>query len=260
MNGPFTDFKKYQQGNAHALAYRENSNDIAAALFDGKGCHPLEATGRGSMMQCSLSDGTSVVLRICRRGGLLAHLLKEGFLLKNRPLMEFHIHHAVLERGIPAPPLLGVRWERRGLLYYGTLATAMLEGADLHTWLAANKKEEAATEQTLAACGAAIRLMHDRGVWHADLQLKNIFVTERGMFLLDFDKAQVYETLSDYKRAQNLLRLRRSFHKLGYPAAEYWHRLMSGYSDISIPKTLGAAYRVKAWFSDMIQGRRTTQV
>lgn len=210
-------------------------------------------------MQFAWQDERTGVLRICRRGGLLGHFLKEGFLLRNRAFMEFCIHREALARGVPAPALLGVRWERRGLLYYGALATELLPGCDLNACLQTNKENVAQTEAVLMDCGECIRQMHDRGVYHADLQLKNVFVAASGIFLLDFDCAQVRENISPVARARNLLRLRRSFDKLGYPP-ELWHCLLKGYGDVTIPFWLGVVYRVKAWFSDMMQGRRTKQV
>ena len=189
----------------------------------------------------------------------MGRIVKKGFVLCNRPFMEFCIHLIVLDKGIPAPALLGVQWERRGLLFYGALATELLPGVDLHSWLCDNRNETDSIQQTLKACGACIRLMHDKGIWHADLQLKNLIVGDAGIFLLDFDKAQAYQRLSNWKRARNLLRLRRSFSKRGHPAV-FWQHTMDGYADITIPWALNTAYRVKACFSDMIQGRRNTQV
>ena len=97
-------------------------------------------------------------------------------------------------------------------------------------------------------CGECIRQMHDRGVCHADLQLKNILVADAGIFLLDFDRAQVHDNISPLARARNLLRLRRSFEKLGY-SPKLWLCLLDGYGDVTFPFWLNMAYRVKAWFS-----------
>jgi len=256
MSGDFIEIK---QGNACALVLRKQADIISSALFDGAGCRPLDAAGRGAMTQFPLGDGRTGILRVCRRGGLLRRLVKEGFLLRNRPLEEFHVHQAARARGIPAPALLGVRWGRRGTFYFGALATELLPGCDLDAWLRANAENPESTAVTLQRCGATIRHMHDNGVYHADLQLKNIFVADNGIFLLDFDRARLHDALSTTQRARNLLRLRRSFEKRGHPV-ENWRALLDRYGDITFPFYLDAAYRVKAWFSDMIQGRRTMQV
>ncbi|MCK5862977.1 MAG: hypothetical protein KAH38_10855, partial [Candidatus Hydrogenedentes bacterium] len=116
------------------------------------------------------------------------------------------------------------------------------------------------SKEILMSCGARIRQMHDRGVYHADLQLKNIFVADTGIFLLDFDGARVVQgNVSPLSCARNLLRLQRSFEKLGYPP-KLWQQLLDGYGNILLPLWLRAGYRVKAGFSDMMQGRRTMQV
>ena len=247
MNKASSNFIDMKQGNVHALLHKDKSDTIAAALFDGEKCSPLNAAGRGVMMQFPWQEGRTGVLRVCRRGGLLGHFLKEGFLLSNRPLMEFTVHRAVLMRGVPAPVLLGVRWERRGLFYYGALATELLPGCDLNAWLKTNLNNAIQTEAILMDCGECIRQMHDRGVYHADLQLKNIFVADAGIFLLDFDRAQAHDNISLIARARNLLRLRRSFEKLDYPS-DLWKCLLDGYGDVTFPFWLNMAYRVKAWF------------
>jgi len=259
MNSTGDEFIERQEGIVHALVHRQHAECIAAVLLKGEGCEPLNAVGRGGMMQFPLPDGRKGVLRTHRRGGLLGRFLEQGFLLRNRPLIEFYTHSIVLQKGIPAPALLGVRWERRGLLYYGALATELLPGEDLHEWLSADKDNAAETKDILYKCGACIRLMHDNEVWHADLQVKNLFVSDSGIFLLDFDKAQMHERMSSRKCARNLLRLRRSFAKLGYPPS-FWLNILDGYGKIPIPWDLNMAYRVKAWFSDMIHIRRNMQV
>ena len=259
MKQVFDGFTVVRRGQVHALAATAYSAAVESALLDKAGCYPLNASGRGDMLQFSLADGVQGVLRICRRGGLLGRILKEGFLLSNRPFKEFCTHLIVLQRGVAAPALLGVQWERRGVLFYGALATALLPGADLHTWLRDDHRDTNTIQQILKSCGVCIRAMHDKGVWHADLQLKNLVIADTGIFLLDFDKAHVHDNLSNWKRARNLLRLRRSFEKLGYPSS-FWHYTMAGYDYIHIPRTLRLAYRAKACFSDMIQGRRNMQV
>lgn len=259
MNRTVDGFKEVRQGKVRALVAEKYRDVLEAIVLEEAGCKPLDACGRGAMLQFSLDGGVKGVLRICRRGGLIGRILKQGFLLWNRPFMEFCIHQTALAKGIPAPELLGVRWKRCGLLFYGALATVLLPGLDLHAWLKENKEREPGIQEILDACGSCIRLMHDQGIYHADLQLKNLFVADTGVFLLDFDKARVYQPLSSWMRARNLLRLRRSFEKRGYPVV-FWQHVLEGYGDIEIPRALHRAYRVKACFSDMIQGRRNMQV
>ncbi len=254
-----TEFVDVQRRNQYALVRRDGAETIAAALFDGTGCHPVAAAGRGAMMRFHWQGKQDGILRVCRRGGLLGHVLKEGFLLHNRPLAEFRIHEQVRARGIPAPPLLGVRWLRRGPFYYGALATELMPGCDLDAWLRMNSGAVDRIKAVLRDCGALIRRMHDKGVVHADLQVKNIFASDTGLLLLDFDRARVGSAASPLARACNLLRLRRSFEKRGFPE-EYWRHLMTGYDGAPPPRWLDRAFRVKARFSDMMHGRRTTQV
>ena len=258
MSATEDDFIELRRGNMYARVRRDEADVVAAALFHEDGCQPVAAVGRGNMTRFPWKNGRYGMLRVCRRGGLLGHVLDAGFLLRNRPREEFRIHRQILARGVPAPALLGVRWQRRGLFYYGALATELMPGCDLDAWLRTDKHDEEQTQALLRDCGALIRLMHDKGIYHADLQVKNIFVSEDGLFLLDFDGARTGDSVRPVARARNLLRLRRSLEKRGHPA-EHWRHLLDGYGGKAPPRWLDAAYRVKALVSDMIQGRNASE-
>ena len=62
--------------------------------------------------------------------------------------------------------------------------------------------------------------MHRAGLYHADLNLKNILVqiTERGVnsYVIDLDRARVIKPLGSRMRIRNLVRLYRSLDKQGY--------------------------------------------
>ncbi len=254
-----TAFVEMHKGHMTAYVRQEGAETIADALCEHKECVPFDAVGRDTMLHFPWRDGRRGIMRSYRRGGLAGRFLKEGFFLCNRPLREFHTHQQVAARGIPAPLLLGVCWKRRGPFFYGALATELMAGSDLDTWLCSRQQDAAAVRPLLQRCGASIRHMHDKGVVHADLQVKNIFVGDEGPCLLDFDRAQTTGNVRPLARMCNLLRLRRSFEKRGHPM-QYWHWLLEGYGNVTFPAWLRGAYRVKAMVSDMIQGRRTMQV
>ena len=72
--------------------------------------------------------------------------------------------------------------------------------------------------RVLASAGRAVRAMHDQGLVHADLHLKNLLVTRPAenpaVHILDWDKSTVSSSLTTKQRFSNLARLDRSGAKL----------------------------------------------
>jgi 3-deoxy-D-manno-octulosonic acid kinase len=87
--------------------------------------------------------------------------------------------------------------------------------------------------------GACIRKFHDAGVVHADLNARNILLSETGdanarVYLIDFDRARIGKPSKKVSK-NNLDRLHRSLAKL-WPVlsieslSHSWERLMGGYN------------------------------
>jgi 3-deoxy-D-manno-octulosonic acid kinase len=204
------------------------------------------AAGRGQVSRFPLSSGEGV-LRRYRRGGLIARLSKDRF-WGNRMLAEFRVHVALYQQGFPVPEPLGVVWERRGLLYRGAIATRSLEARTLLDYL--NSSETKAS--LLVLCGQRIREMHDLGVWHADLQVKNIMTDGSKIWILDFDNARMGKPLSDRARSRNLLRLRRSLEKHGR-SLDNFNSILEGYGKLGLPRWLSGLYRIRGLVSDTLR-------
>jgi len=185
------------------------------------------------------------LIRRYQRGGALRHVVKDAYLLVNRPLREFLLHRHLLANGLDVPPLLGVCWSRAGLVYRGAIATEEIEGEDLLGHLRTHPNDR----QTLQACGRLIRRMHDLRLWHGDLQLKNILVAPPGLLLIDFDKARLLPRLTPLQCARNLFRLRRSFEKHGFPM-EYFENVCAGYGILTVSAWVDRLYQVKGRCSD----------
>lgn len=224
---------------------------VAGALLDRAGCTPAALGGRGEVWRFPLPEGHGIV-RPYRRGGLMRHVLRNAFLLKNRPLHEFRVHLFLYRRGLAVPEPLGVAWRRRGLLFSGALATRELSGRHLQDYLAAAPRYP---EDTLRRVGSLIREMHDAGVYHADLQVRNVFVGVDRVYLMDFDRATRRKRVSRLRRARNLLRLRRSFTKNFLPL-RFFDLVREGYGDLRFPLWLRAGYALKARLSDGLARRR----
>lgn len=245
-------FESRSRGAQQAQVRSDYADTIAAALFDGIGCILVDGAGRGGILRFPCG-GAWAVLRRYRRGGLLRALMRDKYLLDNRPLRELQLHVRLERMGLPVPEALGAVWERRGPMYCGAIVTRELEAVDLRRFLNENPGHAA---DVLRETGALIRRMHDAGVYHADLQLANILAADRTLHLIDFDKARICGSLSPCQRSRNLLRLRRSFERNGFPAALF-DSVREGYGAIRIPRWLDAAYRLRSAFSGKILGRNT---
>ena len=252
IRSPFIAVK---DGRQQGLVFHEGSTAIQQALFKEEGCEALSTLGRGSMLKFEWLPGRWGILRQFLRGGMMKYVLRRYYLFDNRPLSEFSLHARILQLGLPVPRLLGVRWLRIGFFYTGALATEALEGEVLAQWLDLFKEDMEKCRPVLFACGQAIREMHDADVLHADLQVKNIFISGGIPFLLDFDRAVIGKSVSLFRRQCNLLRLRRSFLKLGY-RRQFFDIVLEGYGAISFNKWLDRYYKIKGHLSDAVSFRR----
>jgi tRNA A-37 threonylcarbamoyl transferase component Bud32 len=244
------DFSIFSNDNGTALVHAEGARVIAAALLDGQGCAPAGDCGRGELLRFAHEAGTGLIRR-CRRGGVVRRLLKESYFLHNRPLQEFRMHVRLFNGGLAVPAPLGVCWDRHGLWFAGALATRQVDAPNLLDYLRGKPRAE---EDTLRRCGAPIRQMHDIGVFHADLQVRNILVGDDRVYLIDFDNARLVGALSPLQRARNLLRLRRSLEKNGL-AVSLLKPLCEGYGIESLPEWITRVYRAKGRLSDLVSSR-----
>ncbi len=233
------------------MVWAEDADCIANALLHAQGCTPWRCGGRGQIVSFPYKGGMGLIRRYLR-GGFIRHFLKEGYLFQNRPCKEFKAHLAALECEIPTPPLLGVMWECRGLWVRGAYATQCMKGLTLDVYLESTPPH---ADTMLQRCGQWIRSMHDANIWHADLQVKNILVTESGPYFLDFDNAHVNRPVSRLQRARNLLRLRRSFEKNTLSPA-YFEAVYTGYAYDVIPLWLKWLYTLKGHISNLFLRRK----
>ena len=177
------------------------------------------ASGRGAAYRVGLANGLRVVVRVCRRGGLMARFVRETYFgLRPRPLRELSLTAEARRRGVAAAEVLAARVEGR-LTYRGAVITSEVPSA-ITLLEALRRAPDAAARQVLAAsAGRAIATLHAAGVFHADLNLTNILVhpgaAGTAIALLDFDRARLLSgPLTPAARRRNLRRLARSLAKL----------------------------------------------
>ncbi len=245
--GPLQVFVQRSKNRKHALVHRQWADAIGAALLESHGCVPADKTGRGELIRFPYDRGWGIIRKYLR-GGLVRHFVKDAYFLVNRPLRELRLHAHVFHAGLPVPEPLGVCWERRGLFVRGALATHEVKAVNLLGYLARDHGE---TGEMLRRCGALIRQMHDMGVFHADLQVRNILVGEDRLYLIDFDNAWLAGRLTPLQRARNLFRLRRSFEKNGLPL-QFFQPICEGYGVEALPSWIKRIYRAKGKLPDRI--------
>lgn len=244
-----------RKGTSWAIVQGENSAQIASALIDGENCEALPTSGRGIILKFCYGLNCTGIVRRYLRGGAIRFILRDRYILSNRPLKEFLLHHKLLQMDLSVPDLLGVCWRQKGIFYSGALATEQLSGMDLDAWLSHHPDDENDIETLLKKCGRLICQMHNNNVLHADLQVKNIFICGNEPVLLDFDNAKICSVLPSWRRTCNLLRLRRSFDKRGHHR-NWFYKICEGYGMTTFPPVLSFLYGVKGVISDMIFGRR----
>jgi 3-deoxy-D-manno-octulosonic acid kinase len=181
--------------------------------------------GRGGAFRVVLPGGQRAVVRLYRRGGVLARFVHDTYLapglglgsgLGTRPLRELAVTAEVRRRGVATADVLAARVEG-DVFYRGALLTAEIPSAT--TLIDALRRADPAARRVLAAsAGRAIAGLHEAGVSHADLNMTNILVApgpdgER-IALVDFDRARLRDgALPTAARRRNLTRLARSLAK-----------------------------------------------
>jgi len=185
--------------------------------------------GRADVRRVSLGPAGPPcgLVRHYRRGGLLERVLRDGYLGRGRFCREVRVTEQARAAGLPTVEVLALRTERvLPGFYRADLVTREIEHApDLAALLDRILKRDRTravreVAGTVPAVAGVVRSMHDAGLFHADLNLKNLLVRgeapDRECFVIDLDKARFLPApLDRRRRLSNLLRLYRSLEKLG---------------------------------------------
>jgi hypothetical protein len=154
-----------------------------------------------------------VFVRQARRGGLLGAVLGGLYLDLKRPLLELRAAALARSKGVGTPEPLAVRLTAAGPFHRFTMLTREVEDAkDLLTISAAATPSE--KRLLLRQVSAEMRKLHEAGIYHSDLTLKNILMGRDGIFIIDLDKAHIATGREEARDVTNLSRLNRSVVKL----------------------------------------------
>ena len=175
---------------------------------------------RQSGFTLKLAGGPDLFIRRARRGGLIRHALRDVYLgFHPRPLRELALAVEAQRRGIAVAEPIGamVEWIAP-MAYRGAFITRAMSGMTLWDFIRADD-DAFVRAHVLEEARRAIDRMHQLGLFHADLNLHNLFITKsRESFvaaILDLDKATLYRTaVPAGLRRRNFDRLSRSARKL----------------------------------------------
>ncbi len=208
------------------------------ALFFPEKDSMLEKTiaiGRGEA-QFFQHQGLDLVLKQYLRGGMVASLLFDRYFGFNhqhtRAFKEFHLLHQLQQLNLPAPIPVAAIAEHSGLFFRASLL--MLEIPKAKT-LADQLMAFTLDNSSWQAIGYCIAQFHQHDVYHADLNARNILLSENQVHLIDFDKGAI-RYLGDSWKTSNLARLKRSLLKFKslnqcfYFDEDDWKQLLQGYS------------------------------
>jgi len=164
-------------------------------------CELVGFSGRGkiSKIEC---QGSSYVVRLFRRGGVIAKLNNSFFLqpfLKSdtfRPFLEYKILMKLISHGIKVPsPKAAIVKRYVGGFYQGALVTKELVGSKNFLDLIVDKSSDRnmLVENSYRAGVEAAKSIR-AGIHHIDLHPGNVLCVSNVVYLIDFDKAICHES------------------------------------------------------------------
>jgi 3-deoxy-D-manno-octulosonic acid kinase len=197
--------------------------------------------GRGAIRTHGLANGHMAVVRPYLHGGAFRRITRYWFFTwPPRPFRELRITEELRRRGLRTVEVYAACVSRPfGPFYRAWLITRQLPDAeDLWCALKSGFAERVGFEHVLRVIAESIAALHREGVYHADLNLKNILLRAEGAdvaaYIIDFDKAKVFlGKLPAPLAGKNLARLERSARKFDperkFLTAPAWDRFVSYY-------------------------------
>ena len=205
--------------------------------------HPKEvkltgsAEGRAAALFLHYA-GQDLVLRHYHRGGLLGGLWQDRYVWtgwqRTRAYREWQLLWALHNQGLPVPEPLAARVQRHGFFYRADLITRRIPEAQSLLDAAQQGAIDLKTWQRVGACLAEF---HRSGAWHADLNARNILLTESQVYVIDWDRGRL-GVREPQRLAANIQRLRRSLEKWLGGALDWqagWDALCASYEARNLP-------------------------
>jgi 3-deoxy-D-manno-octulosonic acid kinase len=169
-----------------------------------------------------------MIIKHYEHGGLFRKITKDIFLGSSRPFRELAILEAAGQKGIPVPEVLAASVDRIfGPFHKGEIVYKEIpDSANLLEYLKGLNERPMGEKISLKreiinSLAQAIKKMHTSGIYHADLNVKNVLIQNRGeaprIYIVDFDCSKIKKNLSLRVRIKNLARFNRSCEKWKAP-------------------------------------------
>ncbi|MFV2005740.1 MAG: 3-deoxy-D-manno-octulosonic acid kinase [Gammaproteobacteria bacterium] len=219
----------------HTKSGAQQNNSAAGSIAGSR-----SGIGRAQVVYFQYESNSlvfSLVLKHYYRGGMIARLSKDrylGFGVENsRAFKEFRLLKKMSELGLPVPDAVAARVEKQLFSYRADLISREIENVKTLSDILSGQKLDAAFWKKI---GSTIKQFHQHDIYHADLNARNILITDsEEIYLIDFDNSYIRTGSASWKMA-NMARLNRSLMKFkkntnGFNFDEKsWSLLLDGYS------------------------------
>ncbi|MDD8060726.1 MULTISPECIES: 3-deoxy-D-manno-octulosonic acid kinase [Shewanella] len=213
--------------------------DFAVSVWQTKNAVVGQSKGRYTTWFVKTDSAQTWVLRHYWRGGLIGKFNRDSYLytglMQTRAMAELAILETLHQEGFAVPRPIAANVVRFDVRYRADIMIEHVAGAkDLVAYLSL----QPIAEQQWYALGQLIAQFHLRGVYHADLNAKNILLAHERFYLIDFDRGELRQPNKGWQQA-NLDRLLRSFNKeqTKLPSLAFsqqcWQQLIDGYRNVN---------------------------
>ena len=220
-------YRRFRIGETRVVALEPMAQVIADAMGDGTlydygRAHPQarKLVGRAIAYAVPLPDGTHVVIRHSRHGGLLAPLTGDLFLGKTRAPFELATSLRLAQTGVRTPDIVAYAMYPAGpMLKRSDVATREITGGRDLAFILVGNPTAAAKQRALSATATLLVHLTRAGARHPDLNLKNVLLSsdDSHAYVLDVDRVVFGRSGDPAITDANLRRLARSALK--------WNRL-----------------------------------
>jgi tRNA A-37 threonylcarbamoyl transferase component Bud32 len=180
-----------------------------------------EYRGRGRLYRIHRGeDKPALLVKQYLRGGVFRGILKDRFLSALRFVSELYLTGVAAKQSVPTLKIAALAIQPAGAMFKRAylFTEELRDTMDLAEYCKAHANAPPAERRVLASAVAReIRNMHDGGIYHADLHLKNILVKKDDpgkVYIIDFDNGDYLADMPEERRVENLMRLDRSAEKL----------------------------------------------
>ena len=190
-----------------SILINETLWDFAARQPDAR-----KFQGRATVYALELPDNCgSAVVRRSMRGGWLAGLNTDLFLPPTRGLRELIASLRLRSAGVSTPEVVAfLVYPAGSVLRRGDVITREIVGEDLGAVLSASSEKRSIALESAAALVASLSRA---GAHHADLNLRNILISNDAAYILDIDRVRFHSPGDPIVLRANIERLQRSLRK-----------------------------------------------